>query len=147
MFKQNDQGSCFFIIHEGVVEVEINGEIKKQLKPGDSFGELALMYNAPRSASIRAQTTTRFWAIDRRTFKKVVEEVAISKFKENREYLEKVSFFESMTESQKDAVAMVLLTQNFKPGQNIINEGDAASSYYIIKEVECLSYFRARLIA
>lgn len=139
VFRQNDQASCFFIIHEGEVTVEINKQDKqdkKILKKKSCFGDLALMYNATRSASIYASETTRFWAIDRRTFKKVVEEVATTKFKENREFIEKVPFFDSMTDSQKDAVTMVLLTQIFKKGQVIINEGDQAASYYIIKEVK-----------
>jgi cGMP-dependent protein kinase len=138
VFRQNDQASCFFIIHEGEVTVEINKQDKqdkKILKKKACFGDLALMYNATRSASIFANQTTRFWAIDRRTFKKVVEEVATNKFKENREFIEKVPFFDSMTEGQKDAVTMVLLTQIFKKGQTIINEGDQAASYYIIKDV------------
>lgn len=142
VFRQNDQASCFFIIHEGEVTVEIkkqDQEVRKVLKRKDCFGDLALMYNAPRSASIRANVNTRFWAIDRRTFKKVVEEVATTKFKENREFIDKVPFFDSMTDSQKDAVSMVLLSQIFKQGENIINEGDQAASYYIIKEVDIIN--------
>ena len=135
VFKQNDPASCFFIVHEGLVQVEINEVPKKELGPRSSFGELALMYNAPRSASILCKTETKFWAIDRKTFKMAVEEVATSKFKENREFIEKIQFFDSMTVSQKDAVAMVLLSQVFKKDEIIFNEGDQAASYYIIKEV------------
>lgn len=41
---------------------------------------------------------------------------------------------DSMTENQKDAITNVLITQVFKRGDNIVNEGDSASSYYIIKK-------------
>ena len=40
-----------------------------------------------------------------------------------------------MTEGKKDSIAQVLITQKFSRGDNIVNEGDPASSYYIIKEV------------
>lgn len=133
IFQQNDSASCFFIISEGEVAVEIDGVEKKHLFAKDGFGEFALLYNSPRSASIRAVQDTRLWAIDRKTFKKVVEDVTTKQFKENREFLEKVPFFESMTDSQKDAIASVLLSQHFKKGEAIINKGDMASSYYIIK--------------
>jgi cGMP-dependent protein kinase len=53
-FRQGDQASCFFIIHEGEVVVEVNSKVKKTLPQGEGFGELALLYNAPRSASIKA---------------------------------------------------------------------------------------------
>jgi cGMP-dependent protein kinase len=46
------------------------------LERGEGFGELALLYNAPRSASCKSvDKTCEMWVIDRVTFKKVVEEV------------------------------------------------------------------------
>lgn len=51
-----------------------NGEPPKMVKSyehGESFGELALMYNTPRAASIRAKTNCILWAMDRTTFQKV----------------------------------------------------------------------------
>ena len=58
-------------VDEGSVYVEIGGVNKKTLKSPDVFGELALLYNAPRSASIKCETKTTFWVIDRTTFKSV----------------------------------------------------------------------------
>jgi CRP-like cAMP-binding protein len=149
VFRQGDQASCFFIVHEGSVSVEIKkaeGVQKvKELDKGEYFGELALMYNSTRSASIKANSKTKLWAIDRHTFKKVVEEGPTKNFKENREFIEKVSFFDSMTDSQKDAVTMALLMQAFNKGEIIINEGDQAASYYIIKEVGGADTGRGRM--
>lgn len=71
VFKQGDSATCFFIIHQGKVEVEIDNSIKKEMSEGTGFGELALLYSAPRSAGIRAKTDTSFWAIERKTFKSV----------------------------------------------------------------------------
>lgn len=132
VFKQEDPASCFFIIKEGEVAVEIDGNEKKRVNKGGNFGELALLYNAPRSASIKALTDCEFWAIDRSTFKNVVSEVTTKQYKENKEFLEKVPFFDSMTEKQKENIAGSLVPQVFRKGENIISEGDAASSYYII---------------
>ena len=71
--KQGDNASCFFILHEGKMNVEIDGEIRKRMCPADGgFGELALLFNAPRSASIKAETTCFLWYIDRMTFKSAV---------------------------------------------------------------------------
>lgn len=132
VFKQEDSASCFFIVRQGQVSVEIDGVEKKILGKLGTFGELALLYNAPRSASIKNVTDCEFWAIDRTTFKEVVSEVTTKQYKENKEFLTKVAFFESMTEKQKELIAGVLVPQRFKPEEAIISEGDAASSYYII---------------
>ena len=47
-----------------------------------------------------------------------------------------------MTEEQKNTIASVLITQKFKKGDAIVNEGDPASSYYIIKEVFILIFLK-----
>lgn len=43
------------------------------MKSGNSFGEIALIYNAPRSASVKTITECSFWGLDRATFKKITE--------------------------------------------------------------------------
>lgn len=147
VFKEQDKASCFFIVDKGSVTVEIAGSKKREMGKKQSFGELALLYNAPRSASIQANEDTCFWAIDRKTFRKVLisltkvmEEVCEKQFEQNKTFLDKVNFFHTMTQSQKEAIAGALISQKFNPGENIVNEGDMASSYYIIKEgtVECI---------
>lgn len=45
-------------------------------------------------------------------------------------------FLENLTTEQKDAISHVLIIQKFSPNQNIVNEGDQASSFYIIMEGE-----------
>ncbi len=42
------------------------------MKAGDPFGELALLYGAPRTASVKAKGVCGFWGIDRLTFKNAV---------------------------------------------------------------------------
>lgn len=77
------------------MDVIINEETKKSLKQSDGFGELALLYNAPRSASIKANSECFFWAIDRQTFKRTLEEIVAREFTQNRKFIEKVHFFSS----------------------------------------------------
>jgi len=63
------------------------------LKPCDGFGELALLYNAPRSATVRAIENSHLWGIDRNTFRKAVEEMITKEYEENRKFMEVVRFF------------------------------------------------------
>ncbi len=63
VFRQYDEASCFFVIDQGQLEVVIDGELKRVLGKGSSFGELALLYNAPRSASIKAKQNSFLWGI------------------------------------------------------------------------------------
>jgi cGMP-dependent protein kinase len=73
IFNQGDQASSYFIIAKGSCQIIINGEVKKTLHRGDKFGELALIYGAPRSASVKVITKVcEMWAIDRVTFRKAL---------------------------------------------------------------------------
>lgn len=52
IFRQGEVGSCFFLIYRGRVEVEVDGKLVRTLERGETFGELALLFRAARSASI-----------------------------------------------------------------------------------------------
>lgn len=75
VFKEGDKASSYFIIEKGECEVIINREVRRNLKSGEAFGELALLYGANRSASVKCIEACGFWAIDRNTFKKVIAEM------------------------------------------------------------------------
>jgi hypothetical protein len=53
IFSQGDFGSSLFIIDKGEVEVLIDGKVIRKLTSGQIFGELGLLFNSPRSATIR----------------------------------------------------------------------------------------------
>ncbi|CAD8178751.1 unnamed protein product [Paramecium octaurelia] len=134
IFKQGDKATLFFIIERGQCQIIINGEKKRILKPSEFFGELALMYLAPRSASVCAIGDCGFWVLERNKFRKAVEDIQQKAYETNREFLIQVKFFDFMTEEQRDSIANVLITVKFKSGESIVNEGDMANSFYIIQK-------------
>jgi len=50
----------------------VNGSFNKKINAGEGFGELALLYSAPRFASIKADKVSYLWYLDRCTFKKAI---------------------------------------------------------------------------
>lgn len=78
------------------MEVLIHDQARREMSVGEGFGELALLYNAPRSASIRALEPCGFWGIDRSSFKKAVEEMITKEYEENRMFIEGVRFFSNI---------------------------------------------------
>lgn len=134
VFRQGDKSGSYYIILEGVCQVEINGEKRKTLTYGDSFGDLGIIYNAPRSASVLALTDCELVEINRGIFKKVMDDINQLHEKENKKFLEVLSFFKDLTEEQKNALASTCLTETYEEGQVIFHQGDDANSFYVIQE-------------
>ena len=113
--------------------MEINGVAKRCIEPGEGFGELALLYSAPRSASIKAMKPSFLWFIDRETFRNAVSSMITKNYKENRTFIENNQFFKYLTPNQKDKLASIALNQRFDRNSDICKEGELAASMYILK--------------
>jgi CRP/FNR family transcriptional regulator, cyclic AMP receptor protein len=72
--EEGSTGSSFFIIAEGEVSVSVGGELKTTLGPGDSFGEMAVIDEDVRSASIVAATDLRLYFLTPWEFRPFVHE-------------------------------------------------------------------------
>lgn len=87
VFRAGSQGHCFFVVERGSLELLVDDVFKKEIKPSDGFGEIALLYATERISSVRAREDCELWAIDRQTFRETVEEVIVRDFQENRKCL------------------------------------------------------------
>jgi CRP-like cAMP-binding protein len=75
VFKAGDPGETMFIITEGEIDIlDGSGTTLETAGPGSIFGELALIDDAPRSATAVAKTDCRLVAVDRRRFEYMVQE-------------------------------------------------------------------------
>ena len=57
-----------------------------KISTGEGFGELALLYSTPRSASILAKKSSELWFIDRSTFRGVVSRIIEKTLAENKKF-------------------------------------------------------------
>jgi predicted MFS family arabinose efflux permease len=68
VITQGDAGDRFYLIAEGAVEVLENGAFRRRQGPGESFGEIALLRDIARTATVRALEPSRLFALDRDLF-------------------------------------------------------------------------------
>jgi MFS family permease len=68
VFHQGDHGDRFYVIEDGEAEVIGDGRLIRSLDPGDGFGEIALLHDTVRTATVRARTPLRLYTLDRHHF-------------------------------------------------------------------------------
>ncbi|MGH2446849.1 MAG: MFS transporter [Candidatus Limnocylindria bacterium] len=72
VITQGDPGDCFYVIGRGSVEIVHDGEVVKVLGPGDGFGEIALLSDRPRTASVVVRDAIEGYRLDRPAFLEAV---------------------------------------------------------------------------
>lgn len=68
VFEQGDEGDLFYIVESGEVEITKVGQAVARLGPGGSFGEIALLRDVPRTATVVALTDVVARTLERRHF-------------------------------------------------------------------------------
>lgn len=140
VIDQGDDGDNFYVIDSGQYDIYVKIDDKDKLVGNydnkGSFGELALMYNMPRAATIVATSEGTLWAMDRSTFRRIVLKNAYNKRKMYESLLEKVPILSTLTTYERMSVADALCTRTFADGQLIIKQNDDAKCMYFIEDGE-----------
>ncbi|RCH82577.1 hypothetical protein CU098_007497, partial [Rhizopus stolonifer] len=142
VIEQGAVGDYFYIVESGNLDCFINGNKVTSYGPGGSFGELALMYNAPRAASIVAVTDCVLYALDRVTFRSILMENTARKRRMYERFLEEVPIFKSLETYERHKIADALESVQFDDQEVVMREGDAGDSFYLIESGEA-SFYKA----
>jgi serine/threonine protein phosphatase PrpC/CRP-like cAMP-binding protein len=145
VIRQNTVGDRFYIVDEGTFEVRVldpgqkdfgdGGNIVHEYKGSPhhhpSFGDLALMHSAPRSASIIAKTDGHLWALHRAAFRQILVQA-----QDHREGLKKVlkeiPFFSQLDSNGINSVSALMEDVKFSPAVNVIEQGQPAEKFFVV---------------
>lgn len=149
VISQGDAGDFFYVVEKGSFHVFVNPRGSLQPGPdgmgtnvgtiesGGSFGELALMYNAPRAATVvSAEAPCTLWALDRVTFRRILMESTFARRRMYESFLEEVPLLSTLTPYERSKIADALETQKYAAGEVIIKEGDPGRSFYLLESGE-----------
>jgi len=143
VINQGDDGDFLFVIESGVLDCYIkkdDAEILVSTKEaGDAFGELALLYNCPRAASVESRDKCTVWQLDRETFNHIVKEAAQKKRERHEAFLKSVSLLSSMDAYQRSQVADALQAKEYKDGDAMVKEGEDGDEFFLLEEGEAFA--------
>lgn len=141
VIKQGDEGNHFYIVDSGTFDcyvkkpddgLEEPGKKVLDYGRGQTFGELALMYNTPRAASVVATSEAVLWAMDRETFRTVILQMMSAKRLRFEALLETVPLLRSMEAYERTAVADAFEERTYAAGEAIVTEGEQGDTFYML---------------
>ena len=155
VIRQGTVGDRFYIIDEGRFEVRIvpdgeedltgegghivhvyEGSRARHAHP--AFGELALMYSAPRSASIVAQTDGHLWALHRAAFRQVLIQAQDHR-KELKKVLGDIPYFKYLDSDGINKLAAIMDEITFGRGETICEQGKPGDTMFVVQSGTCYS--------
>lgn len=143
VIKEGEEGDCLYTVGSGTLSCTkiFKGQTTpthlKKYQPGESFGELALLYNAPRAATITADGECVLYVLDRQTFNHIVKGAAVRKRDKYEAFLKKVPLLETMEDYERSQVAEAFKEVTFEKDTVIIKEGDEGKDMFFVMEGEC----------
>ncbi|CAF3797290.1 unnamed protein product [Rotaria sp. Silwood1] len=148
IIRQGDDGDNFYVIDEGTYEVyvsHVDDSHSQAIKIGEynqtgSFGELALMYNQPRSATVIATSEGILWVMGRQTFRKLVLKHAFRKRQKYENFLRDLDILQSLTDYERSNVADALIPIDYYQDDIIIKQGDKGDRMFFIENGQCDVY-------
>eukprot|EP00929_Paragymnodinium_shiwhaense_P066911 TRINITY_DN33623_c0_g1_i2.p1 TRINITY_DN33623_c0_g1~~TRINITY_DN33623_c0_g1_i2.p1 ORF type:complete len:422 (-),score=110.38 TRINITY_DN33623_c0_g1_i2:192-1457(-) len=141
---EGDEGDCMYLLEEGEVDCfkKVDGcdVLVKTCRAGDVFGELALLYNCPRAASVVAKMDCLLWELDRETFSRIVKDAAASKREKYMDFLRKVPLFANVENYEMMTIADALKVEILEETDTqILKQGDPGDKFFIMLEGECVA--------
>jgi len=149
IIREGDQGDCMYVLESGSLDCTkvFSGNKEptflKEYAPGEGFGELALLYNAPRAATITAKTDYVIYKLDRDTFNNIVKDAAAKKREKYDNFLTTVDILKNMDPYERSKLGDAVQEETFAKDHKIITEGEEGSIFYLISEGTASAYKKA----
>jgi CRP-like cAMP-binding protein/serine/threonine protein phosphatase PrpC len=144
VIEQGAEGDYFYIVKAGHFDILVKKGDEPPKKvfeagAGFAFGELALLYNAPRSATILATMDSEVWCLERSAFRNLVVRSRENQFNAYRDFLTKCDIFQDLSSEQISSLAEVLEEEEFEEDEAILEQGEKDDKMYILQRGEAVA--------
>ncbi|NWQ77641.1 KGP2 kinase, partial [Columbina picui] len=132
VIRQGEPGNHIFVLKEGNLEVFQQSKLLSSIPVWTAFGELAILYNCTRTASVKAITNVKTWALDREVFQNIMRVTAQTRQEQYRNFLRSVSLLKNLPEDKLTKIMDCLEVEYYNKGDYVIREGEEGNTFFII---------------
>lgn len=125
VINEGERGDLFYVVETGAFEAHIAArgeEAVAKYESGTCFGELALLYNSARAATVKCTREGRLWAIDRGVFNMIMVASNKAVFTRAQEFLKSTTLLESCSSAQIDFLATMFEEYSYSVGECLWEE-------------------------
>mmetsp|Transcript_53952 Transcript_53952/g.115886 ORF Transcript_53952/g.115886 Transcript_53952/m.115886 type:complete len:369 (+) Transcript_53952:81-1187(+) len=151
IIQQGADGDFFYIVDCGVYEIFVQRmadtmpERVAVVTAGASFGELALLYNVPRAATVRCAEAGGLWCLDRESFQMMLVTAESTKNREYESFLSQISVLSSLNSYELAQLSDCLTSELFDDSEEIVRQGEPGDSIYFLYEGSCRAFINGEL--
>lgn len=141
VITQGSEGDFFYVVESGELDVFVDGANEEKAvfhySAGGTFGELALMYNAPRAATVKTVADSVLWCVDRASFRHVIVASTNQVRKLDESILKGIPLFADMAPMELAQIADCLRPEEWSSGDTVIQESDTdfvKMKFFLVEE-------------
>ena len=155
VITQGERADRYYIVEDGKLEVRVQAQVRGggdgmgELNGGElvhvyqapeeghpGFGELGMLYNKSRAASVIAVRDCKLWTLDRRTFKKYIV-ASMERKKTLKRLLRTVPLLACLNTQQVRDLADNMSEETYEEGDTLVTEGEKLTRFFVILSGEC----------
>jgi len=145
IIKEGDDGDEIFVLEEGKIEVYYTEDDGSECKLRDmeapvTFGEIALLFNTPRTATIKATSACLAWTIDRYVFSSIVSTMNKNLYVERSAFLREIKFLSNLSDYDIAKIANIATDGEYKKDEFVVKEGESGETFFILTSGTCNVY-------
>lgn len=130
--REGSVGTELYVISEGEVQVTKDGQLRSVMGPGKLFGELAILYNCTRTATIKALETTKVWTLGRNAYQTIMMNTGILRQSEYLSFLKSVPELKCLSDKELLKIADILQEDYYRQSEYILRQGATGDTFFII---------------
>jgi CRP-like cAMP-binding protein len=149
LFRKNDPSGALFLILSGAVKVVLEDEegedVLRQMGPGEALGEMSLMDQSPRTATVVAISPVRYAVLYHQDFMDIVSalpsetmgvlrDVAANIRARKADLLKNLPLFAGLPDEVLGEIALKMTGDSIEPGEVLFHKGDAGNALFIVTQ-------------